>query len=125
MKEIRLSAFAWLILSTFWLTTAFGHHRTGSIALPELMVAGDFNEDGNLDLAVNVTGFDVIAIFNGDGQGGLSLAGHLLADTLPEGLAAGDVNRDGHLDLVTVNQWGYTVFVYSGDGLGGFTRTKK
>ena len=88
-------------------------------------MTGDFNEDGNLDLAVNVTGFDVIAIFAGDGQGGLNLIGHVLADTLPEGLATGDVNRDGHLDLVTVNEWGYTVFVYSGDGSGGFTRVKQ
>jgi FG-GAP-like repeat len=125
MKQIRLYAFIWLILSTLWLTTAFGHHRTGDLALPELMVAGDFNEDGNLDLAVNVTGYDVIAIFSGDGHGSLSLVGHVPADTLPEGLAAGDVNRDGHLDLVAVNQWGYTLFVYTGDGLGGFTRRKE
>jgi hypothetical protein len=67
----------------------------------------------------------MVALFNGDGLGGLTLTGHILADTLPEGLAVGDVNGDGQLDLVTVNQWGYDIMVYSGDGLGGFSRFKE
>ena len=41
---------------------AFANHKTGDFPLPELIVAADFNEDGKLDLAVNVTGFDNVAI---------------------------------------------------------------
>jgi VCBS repeat protein len=125
MKQIRFTTLACVVFSLLWLRPAYGHHRTGSLPLPELMVPGDFNEDGKMDLAVSVSGFDMIAIFTGDGQGGLDLVGHVLSDTLPEGLSTADMNEDGHLDLVTVNQWGYTIQVHSGDGLGGFSKVKE
>jgi hypothetical protein len=99
---------------------AFGNHRTGDDPLPELIVAGDFNQDGKLDLAVNVAGFDNIAIFNGDGQGGFTLERHIQTDTLPKGLVAADINSDGHLDLVVIHEWGYNIRLNLGDGLGGF-----
>ena len=96
------------------------NHRTGSLILPELIVVGDFNQDGNKDLAVNCTGFDNVAILNGDGKGGFTLAHHFSTDTLPKGLQVGDVNRDGRLDLVTCNNWGYDETVLLGDGRGAF-----
>jgi FG-GAP-like repeat len=73
-----------------------------------------------LDLAVDVTGFDVVAIFLGDGKGGFTLQGHYRLDTLPKGLAAGDMNGDGIPDLVSCTKWGYTMQLLLGDGLGGF-----
>jgi hypothetical protein len=99
---------------------ALANHRTGSQILPELMVVGDFNQDGNKDLAVNCTGFDNVAVLFGDGTGGFTLGGHFSTDTLPKGLQAGDVNRDGRLDLVTCNNWGYDETVLLGDGRGRF-----
>jgi hypothetical protein len=84
------------------------------------MTAGDFNQDGNLDLAVNLSGFDNFAILNGDGQGGFTLKSHVATDTLSKSVVSGDVNGDGILDVVGVNDWGYTIKVYLGDGLGGF-----
>src|SRR5437016_6242529 len=120
MKEIHFSALACLILSSAFLPSALANHRTGSIIAPELLVAGDFNQDGNMDLAVNCAGFDVVAILFGDGQGGFTLAGHFPVDTLPKGLQMGDVNRDGHLDLVSATSWGYDQIVLLGDGLGSF-----
>jgi len=101
-------------------STAFGNHRTGLLALPEVVVAGDFNEDGNPDLAVNVTGFDHIAFLLGDGLGGLTLSGRVRTDTLPKGLGVADLNRDHHLDVVGANNWGYSADVHLGDGTGGF-----
>jgi hypothetical protein len=100
--------------------TAFANHKTGDFPLPELIVAADFNEDGKLDLAVNVTGFDNVAILNGDGHGNFTLKEHVETDTLPKGLAVGDVNRDHHLDLVSINEWGYDIHINLGDGRGGF-----
>ena len=120
MKKIQFSAWACLILSVAFLPSAFANHRTGSIIAPELLVAGDFNQDGNMDLAVNCTGFDVVAILFGDGQGGFTLGGHFPTDTLTKGLDVGDINRDGHLDLVTATNWGYDENVHLGDGLGSF-----
>jgi len=120
MKKSHFSALACFVLSAIFLPAAFGNHRTGSEALPELLVAGDLNEDGNLDLAVNVTGFDNIAILTGNGLGAFTLNGHIATDTLPKGLAAGDLNRDHHIDLVDCTNWGYDAEVHLGDGLGGF-----
>jgi FG-GAP-like repeat len=108
------------VLGAALIAPAFANHRTGDDPLPELIVAGDFNQDGKLDLAVNVAGFDNIAIFNGDGQGGFTLQRHIQTDTLPKGLAAADINSDGHLDLVSINEWGYNIRLNLGDGLGGF-----
>src|SRR5438309_5722484 len=119
MKKIQFSALACLIISTTLLPSALANHRTGSIIAPELLLAGDFNQDGNMDLAVNCTGFDVVAILFGDGQGGFTLGGHFPTDTLTKGLDVGDVNRDGHLDLVTCTNWGYDEDILLGDGLGG------
>jgi hypothetical protein len=120
MKKIQFAALACLILSAAFLPSALANHRTGSLITPELLVAGDFNQDGNMDLAVNCTGFDVVAILFGDGQGGFTLGGHFPVDTLSKGLDVGDVNRDGHLDLVNASNWGYSCTVLLGDGLGAF-----
>lgn len=119
MKKI-LTALICLASFAVGLTSAYANHRTGTFALPELIKAGDFNKDGNLDLAVNVTGFDNIAIFNGDGQGGISLTGHISSDTLTKGLDVGDVDNDRRLDLVGCTAWGYDVLVHLGDGRSGF-----
>ncbi|PYV74403.1 MAG: hypothetical protein DMG97_08860 [Acidobacteria bacterium] len=120
MKKIQFSALACLIISTTLLPSALANHRTGSIIAPELLVAGDFNQDGKMDLAVNCTGFDVVAILFGDGQGGFTLGEHFPTDTLTKGLDVGDVNRDGHLDLVSATNWGYDENILLGDGLGSF-----
>src|SRR5213593_4913639 len=107
MKKLQLSTLACLILSVAFLPSASANHRTGSIIAPELLFAGDFNQDGKMDLAVNCTGFDVVAILFGDGLGGFTLGGHFPVDTLSKGLQVGDVNMDGHLDLVHASNWGY------------------
>ena len=117
-RYLMLTSFA---LSAIFLPSAYGNHRTGSLALPEIIIAGDWNGDGILDLAANVTGFDNVVIFQGDGLGGFSVKRHIMSDTLNKGLTTADFNRDGHLDLVTCTAWGYDLDVYQGDGLGGFT----
>jgi hypothetical protein len=101
--------------------TAFANHRSGDFALPEIIRAGDFNGDGNLDLLVNVSGFDHIAMFQGDGQGNFALKRQFETDTLPKGLIVGDVDNDGRLDFATIHEWGYNTKVNFGDGTGGFT----
>lgn len=120
MRHTRLTITLCLALIGVTFSPAFGNHLTGTLISPELLVAADFNQDGNLDLVVNDTGFDHVAILLGNGQGGFTLAGHFPTDNLPKGLQVADVNRDGHMDVVTCNNWGYDETVLLGDGLGAF-----
>ena len=114
-----LSLIGCALCATF-ASTAWANHRSGDFPLPEIMTAGDFDKDGNLDLAVNLSGFDNFAVLKGDSQGNFTLKRHIPLDTLSKSVTSGDVNGDGNIDVVGITQWGYNVKVYFGDGLGGF-----
>ena len=105
-------------------TTALANHQSGDDPLPEIMTAGDFNGDGNLDLAVNISGYDMFAVLNGDGQGNFTLKRHIQTDTLPKCLRSGDINGDGKLDILAITQWGYNIKIFLGTGTGSFQHSK-
>src|SRR5438309_11327610 len=107
MKKLQFSTLACLVLSAAFLPSAWANHRTGSIIAPELLVAGDFNEDGKMDLAVNCTGFDVVAILFGDGNGGCTLGGHFPGYTITKGYRGGVVYVDGSSDRRNSAKWAY------------------
>jgi len=66
-------------------------------------VAGDFNEDGKLDVATNN-----ITLAFGDGAGGLLAAPSFRVGHDPTSIATGDFNEDGRRDLVIANATGST-----------------
>ncbi|MGA2588561.1 MAG: FG-GAP-like repeat-containing protein [Bryobacteraceae bacterium] len=69
---------------------------------PRAVVAGDFNGDGHLDLAVaNQDGF--VSVLLGDGRGNFQNAVDFAAGPSPLSIAEGDFNGDGHLDLAVAN----------------------
>jgi hypothetical protein len=98
---------------------ATGHSSAGGI------VAADFNNDGNMDLAVgaadNFSNF--VTVLLGDGKGGFApAAGSPFATgTVPLALAAGDLNGDHIPDLAVGNFGDNTVTVLLNDGHGGFS----
>jgi len=87
------------------------------------VAAGDFNGDGNLDLAVASRGFDSpgsVKVFFGDGKGGLGKATTYGVAGGPYGIAVGDLNGDGHPDIATALDLGGAVAVLLNDGTGHF-----
>jgi FG-GAP-like repeat/Abnormal spindle-like microcephaly-assoc'd, ASPM-SPD-2-Hydin len=100
---------------------------TAGTGLPQfattgLFTLGDFNADGNVDIAL-VDTTSSVAIFQGNGQGAFQPAQQLLAPSafdLSHRIAvAGDFNGDGGLDLAVVTPSsptaGGTVTVYLND----------
>jgi hypothetical protein len=94
----------------------------GSFVVPMFGTIGDFNGDGNPDLA---TISDQLYIFLNDGSGNLSLANTYSGSSYPPGaIATTDLNGDGKLDLVFqgfVNS-NTGLFTMLGNGDGSFGR---
>jgi hypothetical protein len=95
-----------------------------SVPGPISLAAGDFNEDGNLDLAVVEdvgTGDGTIAIFLGDGKGRFKLSASYSLGPVSVSVAVADFNGDGHLDVAVTNK-GFTgpgnMMTLFGDGHG-------
>lgn len=86
------------------------------------IAGGDFNRDGNPDLAITSTTLNSVAVLLGNGSGGFaSAAGSPFATgQRPETIVAADFNGDGRLDLATANALSDDVTILLGTGTGGF-----
>ncbi|MBW3572261.1 MAG: VCBS repeat-containing protein [Gemmatimonadetes bacterium] len=83
------------------------------------VVAGDLDGDGHVDLVVS-TGERHLAVFRGDGRGGMTSLGRIPAGENPEGMALADVDGNGTVDIVAANHETDYLTILSGDGSGGF-----
>ncbi|HKB37144.1 MAG TPA: VCBS repeat-containing protein, partial [Gemmataceae bacterium] len=86
---------------------------------PEVVVAGRFNNDSYLDLAVLNEDSASVSVFLGDGRGGFTEQPRLAAGNVPTGLSVNDVNADGRLDLLVGNEYG-DMLTLLGNGDGTF-----
>ena len=65
---------------------------------PNSVVVGDFNKDGNPDIATSNNGSNNISILLGTGTGSFGTATNFNIGLSPISLALGDFNSDGNLD---------------------------
>ncbi len=91
---------------------------------PRAVAVGDFNDDGNLDLAVANGGSNTVTILLGNGDGTFTPASGspIAVGTNPGAIAVGDFNGDGKLDLAVANQNDSTLTILLGNGNGTFTQ---
>jgi len=91
---------------------------TAGSFIPQEIVTGDFNNDGNLDLMMaDFSGGLLLLLGNGDGtfQAPATIA------PVAVFLAVGDFNNDGNLDVAFYGVAGVHVFL--GDGMGNFSKS--
>jgi hypothetical protein len=82
---------------------------------------GDFDGDGDLDLAVANEGGGTVPVLLGDGTGSFSAATNFNAGQEPFSVAVGDFNGEGDLDLAVANNGGNNISVLLGAGTGSFS----
>ena len=87
----------------------------GAGTWPRAIVAGDWNGDGKLDLAVANYLSNDVSVLAGNGAGQSFAAG-----PLPFSLAAGDFDGDGKLDLAVATSGAASVAILGGVGDGTF-----
>jgi len=89
--------------------------------IPTAVVAGDFNEDGKIDLAISNGGDNTIYVLLGNGDETFKIPEVLYTNgQSPVWLTAARLRPTGHLDLIAVDADSKQVEVLSGNGDGTF-----
>ena len=83
---------------------------------PRAIRSGDFNADGNADVAVANADEGTVGILLGNGDGTLRSQVTYRAGYEPNELAIGDFNADGKADLAVANRLTISVLLGNGDG---------
>ncbi|WP_347243248.1 VCBS repeat-containing protein [Thermogutta sp.] len=110
------------ILSLFFFGTgegSFGEEVLWSLASsPRDLAVGDFDGDGNPDMAAILVGDDgnFVAVFTSQGDGSFDLLFESPAGISPDALTVADVNCDGRLDLMVGNFRSIDVYLSKEDG---------
>src|SRR5262245_2256046 len=99
---------------------------------PKSITLGDFDSDGDADLAVTNRGPycnqapdpGSVSILLGDGRGEFARGADVQVGYCPVAIAGADLNNDGATDFVVANEdRGGTLSILEGDGRGAFSLT--
>ena len=89
-------------------------------AAPAQIIAGDFNGDGKLDLALatSINSVGSVFVYLGNGDGTFASSSSVAVSAIPTALVTGDFNGDGILDLAVAmdSSPGVTILLGNGDG---------
>ncbi|RNC81312.1 MAG: DUF1028 domain-containing protein [Phycisphaera sp.] len=84
------------------------------------LVTGDFNGDGNVDVAVIEGDQDQLLVYHGNGDGTLADARAVSTQSGPRGLAAGDMDEDGDDEIIVAAFDSSIVDVFELNGVGDY-----
>src|SRR5204863_5624911 len=84
--------------------TNFLNGTQANAVAPDFITSGDFNGDGNPDLAVLGGAAGGLLVHLGNGAGGFAAPDSYAVGAYPYAIAAGELNGDGRLDLVVANR---------------------
>ncbi|MEH2067451.1 MAG: DUF4347 domain-containing protein [Nostoc sp.] len=87
---------------------------------PPSVTVGDFNKDGNSDLAVANINSNNVSVLLGNGSGGFGAATNFGVGNSPISVTVGDFNKDGNFDLAVANADSNSISVLLGNGSGSF-----
>jgi Bacterial Ig-like domain (group 3)/FG-GAP-like repeat/Domain of unknown function DUF11 len=87
---------------------------------PSEVVVGDFNGDGDADVAVANRDDNTLSVLLGNGDGTFQTQVTYAVGNSPAALVAADLNGDGNVDLVVANGSDNTLSVLLGNGDGTF-----
>jgi hypothetical protein len=94
------------------------YFSTGVSGSHPSIVPGDFNNDGNLDMAVGNSGSNSVSVLLGTGTGSFGTA--TVITLVGSHITTGDFDSDGNLDLAVANTGSDSVSVLLGTGTGSF-----
>jgi hypothetical protein len=94
-------------------------NRTNAVAV----VAGDWEGDGDLDLAVADFGANRITILRNNGAGFFSVSSALTLQLGARALVTGDWDADGYLDLAVANSGSDSIAIFRNNRSGAFIRS--
>ncbi len=87
---------------------------------PDAIVAGDFNEDGAMDVVTANLFGNSISFVPGNGQGSFGAPTEYASGISPQSVVAADFNGDDQLDVATPNTATDDVSIFLGNGDGTF-----
>lgn len=91
--------------------------------MPTFLTSGDFNNDGNIDIAVIFSRSNIANIWLGDGNVTFQSQALVMPDVSQSSVTTADFNNDGRLDLAITHLYASSVAVFLNMGVQNDTNT--